>query len=321
MLDDILEKAWNLKEQGQPFVVATVVRAEKPTSAKPGAKAIVTADGALSGWVGGSCTEPTVRKEARKALQDGQPRLIRLCRPEVMGQSSQEGVIEVELTCISGGTLEVYLEPYQLRPHLVAIGHLPVVEALVTLSAGLGYNVTVMGMGASPDRFSVADVVLDHLDFSKVNVTSQTFFVVASHGNYDEEALHGALKTKAPYVALVASKKRLQAVMQYLRDSDLTEAQLARLKCPAGLDLGAVTPGEIALSILAEIIQLRRSGPMQETIAEDEPAEARDPVCGMMVEIATAHYTTHHAGQDYYFCAIGCKHSFEKKPEKYLVKD
>ncbi len=317
---DYLARAHTLQESGQPFALATVVRAERPTSAKAGAKAIVTADGALTGWVGGSCAQPTVIREALKALQDGQPRLMRLCPPEKLGRGAQDGVVEFALTCISGGTLEVYIEPHLPRPQLVVIGHLPIAEALTALGKGLQYTVTVMGLDATQERFPQADLVLDRLDFSQLRarVTAQTYVVVATHGNYDEEALEWALNTEAAYVALVASPKRAEAVLQYLRETGVAEERLARLKCPAGLNIGASTPEEIALSILAEIVQLRRNLPSPITHSQP-PAEAIDPVCGMTVEIATARYVASHNGQSYYFCSAGCKHSFEKEPEKYLV--
>lgn len=321
---DYLDKARSLQKSGQPFALATVVRAERPTSAKAGAKAIIMADGALTGWVGGSCAQPTVIREALKALQDGQPRFLRLTPPEKLGKAAhaQPGVIEVALTCISGGTLEVYIEPYLPQPQLIVIGHLPITEALATLGKGLNYSVTVLGLDATPNRFPQADLVLDRLDFSQVRLTPQTYVVVATHGNYDEEALEWALDAGAAYVALVASPKRAEAMLQYLRETGVAEARLARLKCPAGLDIGASTPEEIALSILAEIVQLRRRTP--ETLAQSEtptPAqtEAIDPVCGMTVEMATARYVAAHAGQTYYFCSAGCRRSFEKEPEKYLA--
>lgn len=328
MHDDLLSRAAELSGRGVAFALATVVRAEKPTSAKPGANAIITSDGTLTGWVGGSCAQPTVIREALKALQDGEPRLLRLCLPEKMGLLPQDGVVEVTLTCASGGTLEVYIEPHLPRPQLIAIGHLPIIEALARLGHDLGYEISVMGLEIRPDRFLTADRVLNRLDFSQLDLTPQTYIVVASHGNYDEEALEGALQTDAPYVALVASKKRAAAVLQYLRDSGLPEACLARLKYPAGLDIGAVTPEEIALSILTEIVQFRRR-PVQtlpQTLTQtptptQAPVEALDPVCGMTVEIATARYTAEYAGQVYYFCSAGCKRSFEKEPEEYLVKE
>lgn len=328
---DYLEKAYSLQVAGQPFALAMVVRAEKPTSARPGAKAIITADGTLTGWVGGSCAQLTVVREALKALQDGQPRLLRLCPPEKLSAAPQQGVTEVMLTCISGGTLEIYIEPHLPQPHLVAVGHLPVVEALATLGKGLGYSVTVISLDSAPDRFSQADHVLNRLDFTQVQMTPQTYVVVASHGNYDEEALAGVLNAgpELPsYIALVASQRRGEELIQVLREAGLPEERLARIKYPAGLDLGAVTPEEIALSILAEIVQVRRREqdahaplPLIVEAAGLEAEAALDPVCGMMVEVATARYITEYNGQKVYFCSAGCKRAFEKEPERYRLAE
>jgi len=323
-MHNTLSEAWTLTQSGRPFVIATVVRVEKPTSAKPGASAIITADGVLSGWVGGSCVQPVVRREAAKVLQDGQARLLRICPEDMMGRAPREGVTEVTLTCASGGTLEIYLEPHLPQPNLVVVGHLPVAEALVALGKDLGYTVSAICLEGAPDGFNRADRMLDQLDFKPLALTPDSYIVVASHGNYDEDALAAALRTDAVYVALVASKKRSAAVLDYLRDCGLTAQQLARLKYPAGLDLGAVTPDEIALSIMAEIMQLRRSRPLpvaaEKAAAEDSgPKEAIDPICHMTVEIATARYTSVYKGETYYFCSAGCKKSFEKEPEKYLV--
>jgi len=324
MRTDFYDKAQDLRNTGNPFAIATVVRAEKPTSAKVGAKAIITEDGKLSGWIGGSCAEPTVKREAKRALQDGLPRLIRLCPPEKMGQAPQEGVIEIALTCISGGTLEIYIEPQLAQPHLVVIGHLATAEALVSFGKGLSWRVSLMGLDVTRERFPDADQIIDHLDFSQLGITKNTYIVVASHGNYDEDMLVAALQSEAPYVALIASKTRSKAILQYLNESNLTEEQIARLKYPAGLDFGAVTPEEIALSILAEVIQRRSQLPitnLQSPVADalsSPPLEALDPVCGMTVEIATARFTSEYNGRTYYFCAAGCKRSFDKEPGKYI---
>jgi len=334
MQTDFYDQIQHLHNTGNPFAIATVVRAEKPTSAKVGAKAILTEDGTLSGWIGGSCAEPTVKRESKKALQDGQPRLIRLCPPEKMGQAPQEGVIEIALTCISGGTLEIYIEPQLAQPHLVVIGHLATAEALVSLGKGLGWRISLMGLEVTRERFPNADHIFDELDFSKLTIAKNTHVVVASHGNYDEDMLVAALQSDAPYVALIASKKRASAILQYLNESNLTQDQIARLKYPAGLDFGAVTPEEIALSILAEIIQRRRNSPilrpssgqvsnspvsgLQLPIVQSSVLEALDPVCGMTVEIATAHFISEYNGKTYYFCAAGCKHSFDKEPGRYI---
>jgi len=332
---DFFTKFQRLHETGNPFAIATVIRAEKPTSAKVGAKAIITEDGSLSGWIGGSCAEPTVKREAKKALQDGQPRFIRLCPAEKLGQAPQEGVIEIALTCISGGTLEIYIEPQLAQPHLVVIGHLATAEALASLGKDLGWRISLLGLDVTAERFPVADQIVDELDFSKLSITRNTYIVVASHGNYDEDMLVAALQSEAPYVALIGSKKRANAILQYLNEANLSQEQIARLKYPAGLDFGAVTPEEIALSVLAEIIQRRRqpanlpqnnsllSIPLiisnhQLTMAPTSALEAIDPVCGMTVEIATAHFTSEYQGKTYYFCAAGCKRSFDKEPGKYV---
>ena len=327
MQTDFYDQVQILHNAGNPFVIATVVRAERPTSAKVGAKAIITEDGALKGWIGGSCAEPTVKREAKKALQDGQPRLIRLCPPEKMGQAPQEGVIEIALTCISGGTLEIYIEPQLAQPHLVVIGHLATAEALVSLGKGLGWRVSLIGLDVTRERFPNADHIFDELDLSRLVISRNTFIVVASHGNYDEDMLVAALQSEAPYVALIASKKRASAILQYLNEANLTQEQIARLKYPAGLDFGALTPEEIALSILAEIIQRRRQAPMVDSsitnhqlpiINNELQTEALDPVCGMTVEIASAHFSSEYNGKTYYFCASGCKRSFDKEPGKYI---
>ena len=210
------------------------------------------------------------------------------------------------------------------------IGHLPDVEALCALGKDLGYDVLVMGQGASAARFPRSDVVLGY-DLSALVLNELSYVVVASHGNYDEPALEVALESPAPYVALVSSQKRLARVREYLRDSGLSEDKLARLKCPAGLDVGAVTPEEIALSILAEIVQLRRRGILGDVSASGSALDALsgerdaipqisvDPVCDMQVATATALWKTEHYGRMFYFCAPGCKRSFLKTPERYLA--
>jgi xanthine dehydrogenase accessory factor len=320
---DYLDQMKTLRDQGQPFVLATVVRIERPTSAKPGARAIITSDGAMTGWVGGSCVEPSVRREAVRVLQEGSPRLLRICPPEKMGTEPQDGVVEVSMTCMSGGTLEIYLEPHLTQPHLIVFGHQALAEALVSMGKTLDYAVTVMGDNISRQRFPAADRIIEGLQFDQFEFLPNMYVVVASHGNYDELALEAALPSKAAYVTLVASKKRAESIRTYLSQDGLSPVVLARLKYPAGLDFGASTPEEIALSILAEIIQIHRRGhpaPVVEAEVEApaEPQTALDPVCGMTVEIATARYKTTYHEKMYYFCAAGCKRSFEKEPEVYL---
>ncbi len=319
---DLLDRMRALRAEGQPFVLATVVRVERPTSARPGAKAIVTRDGALTGWIGGSCTEPHVMRAAAEVLEEGSPRLLRLCPPEKMHDATEEGVSEVKITCMSGGTLEIYLEPYLPRPHLLVVGHQAIAESLVNLGRALDYRVTVMGENASSERFPDADQVWEELDFSQVELTPSTYVVVASHGNYDELALEAALPSRAAYVALVASKKRAEAICSYLKEDGMSEEEIGRLKFPAGLDLGASTPPEIALSILAEILQVQKQRQTAETRPQSVPEKkedtAIDPVCGMTVEIAGANHVASYHGKAFYFCSAGCQRAFQKEPEKYM---
>jgi xanthine dehydrogenase accessory factor len=170
MRNDLEHTIENLRKAGKPFALATVVRAEKPTSAKAGSKAVITEEGRLIGWIGGSCAEPSVKRETKRALKDGLPRLIRLSPAEKLGKTPQEGVIEIPLTCISGGTLDIYIEPQLAQPHLVVIGHLATAEALVSLGKGMGWRVSLMGLDVDRERFPDADVILDQLDFSQLTI-------------------------------------------------------------------------------------------------------------------------------------------------------
>ena len=291
-MQDILETALRLKKAGKPFVLATVIRAVKPTSAKPGAKALVLADGEWIGWIGGSCSKPAVAAEARRVLASGQPKILQISSTE---------------TCASGGSLDIYLEPHLPKPHLVVIGHLPVAEALVALAGPLGFRVTVMSPEASRDQFADADEFLDRVDFSGL-AEGERYVVVASHGNYDEEGIRASLEASGcDYVALVSSRKRAEAMLSSL---GLSEEKRRRIKYPAGLDIGATTAEEIALSILAEMVQLRRARRQAEAVSLPLPATAKDPICGMTVDVATARHVLEKDGVKHYFCCQGCKEKF-----------
>lgn len=284
-MPNIYAEALRLEREGEPFVLAVVVRAEKPTSAKAGAKAIVTESGEWIGWIGGSCSRPAVAHEAQKVLASGGPRVLHLSPVD---------------TCASGGALDIYLEPHVPKPNLVVIGHLPVAEALVALGKPLGYRVTVMSPEAEPDSFPAADSFLERIDFSAL-AKGARYVVIASHGSYDEEAVRAALENDASYVALVSSRKRAQAVLKDVPGRE-------RVKVPAGLDIGAVTPEEIALSILAELVSVQRQS--EASVAEEPSGFTTDPVCGMTVEMKTARYTVEERGTTYYFCGSGCKEHF-----------
>jgi xanthine dehydrogenase accessory factor len=320
MAENLLELAHKLTQAGEAFVLATVVWCERPTSAKPGAQVIIQTDGTMTGWIGGSCAQPVVLREALRILREGDdPYLLRLGEqgPEI----ERIGVRVFPMSCTSGGILDIYMEPHLPRPNLVLVGDSPVIAALSQLAGVLDFAI----------------IQLDTADLSKVQIDERTYVLVATHGQYDEDALEQALRSSAAYIGMVGSHKRAEACREYLRTSGLMESQIERLKAPAGLDIGAVTPQEIAASILAELVLLRRRGSIanqllthaidEEHLESDqtgivhEPETGVDPVCGMMVAIATARHHSTLDGQDYYFCCPACKRLFERNPQEYLVQN
>lgn len=310
MADDLLALAYQLSRQGEPFVLATVVRCERPTSAKPGARALIRQDGTLSGWIGGSCAEPLVVKEALRALRDGQPRFIALVGEGAAGPERREGVLEYSMICHSGGTLEIYVEPVLPKPQLLLVGRGPVVETLAKLGHAMGFAVVPVPPDSLAERFA------------QLRTTSRTSIVVATHGTFDEESVAHALRSEARYVSLVASRKRAETVLRTVHMQGVPAERLGRLRAPAGLDIGAVTPEEIALSILAEIVQVSRSQKVEwnsvEAASEEiDQTAAQDPVCSMFVELGSAKYRSEVLGQSFYFCCLRCKETFDQAPERY----
>ncbi len=316
MSHSLLELAHQLTQDEEPFVLATVVWCERPTSAKPGAQALIQSNGRLTGWIGGSCAQPVVVREATRLLREGgEAFLLRLGSPEI--GIDRRNVRIFPMTCTSGGALDIYMEPHLPLPKLLLVGDSPVNVALSQLAPVL--------------NFAVAQFDQDALAQTAIN--ERTYIVVATHGEYDEDALEHALRSPAAYVGMVASHRRANACRDYLRGSGLSEEQIARLKAPAGLDIGAITPEEIASSILSELVQVMRNvsatttatnvpeGKLsdREEIAPAASATALDPVCGMIVEIAHARHRSRYDGRDFYFCCPACKRLFESNPQEYLV--
>ena len=338
MTRSIFVRAAELEAAGRPFVTATVVAVARPTSARPGASGIVHPDGTIEGWVGGSCAQPVVVRESLHAMADGQPRLLRLSKDAPAEGRRGDGVIELVMTCHSGGTLEIYVEPHLPAPLLWVAGTTPIAGALVTLGSALGWRVTLFDPFASAEDFPAADEVSQETVLTRVEPDASPYVVVATQGQWDEEALAAALRRNASYVGLVASPTRANVVRQWLRDeTGLAEDRLAALRAPAGLDLGAETAEEIALSILAELVQVRRgradfvAAPGPATLSGDQPLIVPpiepivddlvlvDPVCGMSVDRARARHLAEHDGTVYAFCSIGCRTRFIKEPSVYLA--
>jgi xanthine dehydrogenase accessory factor len=313
---EILELASALSAEGEPFVLATVVWSRSPSSGKPGSTALITSDRKIRGWLGGACAEPVVIREALHALEEGTPRLLFLGTPDELEQHRREGVVTVPIACQSEGALEVYVEPVMPSPHLVVIGRSPAVDALAAMAGSLGWRTVVVDDGGDSADHSEAGTVITELDLETAGVTDTSYVVVATQGHYDEDALQRALATTASYVGLVASRKRADSVLGYLRDRGVPEEALARVHAPAGLDLGRVPHQEIAVAILAELVQLRAADKLGAgTPPAKEPRhEEIDPVCGMTVDVADARYRTTHAGRTFYFCSAGCLERFEASP-------
>lgn len=318
MFDQFVSKAEGLLAKDQPFAVAVVVRYQAPISGKPGNKAIICPDGTMWGWIGGGCAQPVVIKEALKALADGEPRLIRISP----SSSPEEGIVDYAMTCHSGGTLDIFIEPVLPKPLILILGRSPVAVALAKLASATNYSVYVAAPDANQENFSNAGLVQPDLDLGQLKITAQTFIVVSTQGECDEEALEKALGTSAAYVAFVASKVKADKVLEYLRGQGVADARLSQVRSPAGLDIRAASPEEIAVSILAQIIQLhgtKAAALKAKAVVPVLNQETKDPVCGMTVAIDTAKHKSEFQGNSFYFCCAGCKQKFDKLPDKYAV--
>ncbi|MGB2667269.1 MAG: XdhC family protein [Candidatus Acidiferrum sp.] len=316
MFDQFLSKADELVTNGQPFAVAVVVRYEAPISGKPGNKAIIFPDGKMWGWIGGGCSQLVVIKEALKALADGQPRLIRISP----SSSPEEGIVDYTMTCHSGGTLDIFIEPVLPKPHILILGRSPVAKTLAKLATAINYAVSVVVPEADRESFPDCDLVQADPDLSQLKITPQTFMVVSTQGEGDKEALEKALRTKADYVAFVASKTKASKILDAFKEEKMPADRLRQVRAPAGLDIRAASPEEIAVSILAEIIQVNGTRSVASK-AQAQPLarkqEAKDPICGMMVDVGVAKYKSEFRGSPFYFCCSGCKQKFDKQPETY----
>jgi xanthine dehydrogenase accessory factor len=262
---DILEIIATRKSAGEPFALATVVRTVAATAAKAGAKAVILADGTISeGWIGGGCARAAVLKAAKDALGDGRSRLVSVQPPDLLADhgvqagDEQEGVRFANNTCPSEGTMDIFVEPVLPRPQVIICGSSPVAVAIADLAKRTGFSVTVCAPAAEQAAFNEADrrVVGYALP---VEEASARYIVVSTQGRGDEAALSAALAIDADYVAFVGSRKKADVLKTKLAKRGALGERLARLKAPAGLDLGAITPDEIAVSIVAEIVAIRRS--------------------------------------------------------------
>jgi xanthine dehydrogenase accessory factor len=321
MFDDFLTKAAALRADGCPFAIAIVVGFEAPVSGKPGDKAIIQPDGKIWGWIGGGCVESIVVREALNSIHEGNTKLIRIAPTQ--DSEAEFGIVNYRMTCHGGGAMEIYIEPVLPIPRLIIFGHTVAAQALCRLAKTIGFSVTVVGKHLDRSRFSDADTLLESLDKNQVEAARETYIVVSTQGENDEEALEQALRTEVRYVSFIASRTKAGKVLDFLARKGIAPDVLGRVKAPAGISIHALAQEEIAVSILAEIILARRS--KQQSLRAksseeiDSACEANDPVCGMTVGSANTIYFSEYGGRTFYFCCTGCKQQFDDQPEKYTA--
>ena len=279
------------------------MRCEAPTSARPGDKAVITADGRLRGWIGGSCSEPVVRREALRALDEGSPRLVHIVGDSEVKQTRTRGELTIGTTCPSGGSLDIFIEPRLPKPLLLVFGESPAASTMVRLAELTGFRTR-----------QVSQAELAALEVPAGDV----YAMVATMGHFDEDALEATLSRPHLEVSLIASTRRAAAVRAELLRRGLGEDAVARIHTPAGRVRGG-TQEEIGLLALAEVVTARRKQSGKPVaMAPPKVLFATDPVCGMTVDVATATHIAVHAGRTFYFCSAGCRAEFEREPAKYL---
>ncbi|MEL7246978.1 MAG: XdhC family protein [Bacteroidota bacterium] len=326
MHNTFLNTAAGLNQKNQAYATAIIVRRKIPSSGKPGDKAIITADGTIHGWIGGGCTRGIVLKEALMALQDRQPRMVYIS-PDAINRD-EKGTKLYHMTCQSGGEVEVYIEPVLPKPQLRIFGKSHIAMALAKVSKAVEYQVDVVMTTADANVFPEADSLIELKDFAGKEEHASQYMIVCTQGERDAEALFAAINAKPQYLAFVASRRKANAIFSELRGMGVTFDQLKTIKTPAGLDIGAKTPHEVAISILAQIIQDFRAEPEAEQPATAEEKVVAtmagtdyyiNPVCQVPVQKSTAKHVLEYKGESVYFCCDGCKVSFEKEPEKYMT--
>jgi xanthine dehydrogenase accessory factor len=263
---EVIDLVAQLKAAEQAFVLATVVRTVSVTAAKAGAKAVIRPDGTIAaGWIGGGCARGAVLKAAREALVDGEPRMVSILPEDLLTElgvspgENRDGVRFARNMCPSKGTMDIFVEPVLPHPSLIVLGASPVALSLAMQARQLGYHVTLAAPAADVTVPPDADVVIDGFSPQHLN-DARRFVVVSTQGKGDEAALRAAVAIESSYLAFVGSRRKMAALRDSLIAQGIAGEVLDRVKAPAGLDLGAITPEEIAMSILAELMRERRRG-------------------------------------------------------------
>jgi xanthine dehydrogenase accessory factor len=320
MFDEFLRKASELRAADCPFAVAIVVKYQPPVSGKPGDKAIIQPDGKVWGWIGGGCVQPLVIREALQAIKEGSSRIVHIA-PSTESEPEM-GSVNYAMSCHGGGALDVYIEPVLPKSRILIFGRSLAAQSLSKLGKAVGYGIGVVSGGATRELFPDADFIAKEITSGKIHNGSETFIVVATQGEHDEEALEQALSTDAGYISFIASRAKAQKVIGLLAEKGASPQILGRIKAPAGLSIGTSSPQEMAVSIIAEIIQAQKRYPpessRQEEFGPEEVSQsATDPVCGMAIGVGESIYRSEYEGKSIYFCCAGCKQTFDRQPEAF----
>jgi xanthine dehydrogenase accessory factor len=320
MRPELLELASKLAARGEAFALVTVVRREPPSSARVGDTALVTASGDVHGWVGGGCTRATLLRESLRAIAAGEPRLLSLSPHPTT--ESRPGVAALPMTCKSGGTVDLYVEPVMPNPCALVFGTTPPARSFVRIAHAMGYRIDVVDPEAQSADFPEATRVIPELYPDAV--PQGACVLIAMMDERDLEAIEAAARLKPAYLGVIASRKRFAELRDALLARGVPRGVLDGIAAPAGIDIGAQTPDEIALSVMAQIVERRRRPARPEADAEAapaaEPREAIDPVCGMSVAIAGARLAAEVDGRQYYFCCAGCRTKFLADPARYASR-
>jgi xanthine dehydrogenase accessory factor len=348
MRTHFFERIATLERENAVFAIATVVARRAPVSSHLGDRAVVFADGRMEGFVGGSCSRDIVRRQALGAIASRRPVLLQIRNASAGagdaasvagGRASHDGLHEpcaaaervvIPMSCASEGAVDVYIEPRVPLRRLVVVGMTPVAEALATVASALEYAVVrvvvddeLRDVGRGPDvKLLRLAELRDFVAALDAGERRTLVAIVASQGHYDELALAMLHACDIAFLGLVASRRRAATVLGILAQQGVPADRLAMIRNPVGLDIGARTPGDVAVSILAEIIANAPPVDAREVPAPAGPvtsAVAVDPVCGMDVETAGALYHLEHAGRTYFFCCAGCRASFSAEPARYLI--
>ena len=329
MYEEFFDKLEELRKKNEPFVTATVVRREVPSSGKSGDKAIIDKFGKMIGWIGGGCVKGIILKEADDAIKTGRSRLVKVGKS--LSTLKQEGVVDYKMTCMSEGAVEVFIEPVLPSPHLVVMGKTAIARALVKIARVAGFRITVVAPDITPQTFEKVDELITQISLEEVKLSSASSIVVCTQGEQDEEALEQALKKNCNYIGFVASRKKKAGVFEYLHQQGMDQKKLDIVYSPAGVDIAAKRPEEVAISIMAEIIQVHNNKPQlaesfinrgpDQTYGQDrKPSFYINPVCGVPVDRHSPKHIIEYQGEKVYFCCDGCKVKFEAEPARYMIK-